>query len=266
MFSSLSPSSVGMGLRCGEQFRRRYIMGEVIPPGVSAGRGRGFHKAVEVNFRHKILSGSDLPVSDLTDAARDAFVHAFRNGVHMARHEVSSRVGILNEMLNQTVRLTEVFRKDLAPKIQPEKVEIKLKADVGLSVPMVGRLDFTQAGHKLDDLKTAGRSWPKNKGSKELQPPFYAYLYGRNYGVFPRTFGYHILVYTPTGQIKKQRFNVRVDRKSIGAAMAKAGAVYRMAEAGMFPPADPGSWVCDEKWCGYWHTCPYVGNGAKAWI
>lgn len=41
--------------------------------------------------------------------------------------------------------------------------------------------------------------------------------------------------------------------------------VYKMMMQGVFMPADPGSWVCAPRWCGYYMTCKYVGNGVKKW-
>ena len=74
MIDSIHQSSLGTALRCGEQFRRRYIEGERVPPGVAAGRGTGVHKANEVNLNQKVITGTDLKLSDLKDAARDGFV------------------------------------------------------------------------------------------------------------------------------------------------------------------------------------------------
>jgi hypothetical protein len=45
--------------RCGEQYRRRYLENEIIPPGISARIGSGVHKAAEINFRAKIQTGED---------------------------------------------------------------------------------------------------------------------------------------------------------------------------------------------------------------
>jgi hypothetical protein len=38
-------------------------------------------------------------------------------------------------------------------------------------------------------------------------------------------------------------------------------------KAGIFLPAESGSWACSEKFCGYWSTCKYVGNAEqKRWF
>ena len=55
MINSIHQSNLGTALRCGEQFRRRYIEGERIPPGVAAGRGTGVHNANDVNLSQKVL-------------------------------------------------------------------------------------------------------------------------------------------------------------------------------------------------------------------
>ena len=31
-------------------------------------------------------------------------------------------------------------------------------------------------------------------------------------------------------------------------------------KTGIFKPCEPGHWLCDEKWCGYWPICKYGGK------
>lgn len=45
MFKYLSVSQLDTFTRCGEQFRRRFMEGECIPPGIAARIGSGVHKA-----------------------------------------------------------------------------------------------------------------------------------------------------------------------------------------------------------------------------
>ena len=266
MLRSLSPWAINMALRCGEQFRRRIILNQIIPPSAAAGRGRGFHAAVDMDFKQKTVTKTDLPVDVLTDAARDEFVYAFRRGIHLTKDDAWQKRTILNDHLNQTILLTKRFHSDIAPEVQPVASELRLTADIGLDLPLKGFIDFVQAGHQIDDFKTAGRAWTQARADSELQPPIYSYLYGREFGAYPRRLGYRVLVHTPSGKIKKQNISARVTRGSIQGALNKAHAVYRMYKAGLFPPADPGAWQCSEKWCGYYLTCAYIGNGVKRWI
>lgn len=167
MINSIHQSSLGMALRCGESFRRRYIEDEIIPPGIAAGRGTGVHKANEVNLKQKIKTKIDLPLSDLTDAARDGYVHAFRNGVYLTKEDQPSKNTLLNDGLNDTIRLTELYRKEVAPEIKPIEVERPFRLDVGLPLLLAGRIDMEE-DFKVDDLKTAGMSWPEGRIDKEI--------------------------------------------------------------------------------------------------
>lgn len=53
----LSISQINMLGRCGEQYRRRYIEGEKIPPGIAALVGRGVDDSVTINLQNKIDTG-----------------------------------------------------------------------------------------------------------------------------------------------------------------------------------------------------------------
>ena len=81
MIDHISPSMLGLFSRCQEAFRRRYIEGVKLPPGIAACIGTGMHKGAEANHRQKIESGVDMPLGDIQDAARDGYNAALANGV-----------------------------------------------------------------------------------------------------------------------------------------------------------------------------------------
>lgn len=258
MLESIHQSSLGMALRCGEQFRRRYVEGEVHPPGVAAIRGTALHYANEVNMKQKVNSQEDLPESDLQDAARDKYVERVSiEGVHLVKEDLSRKNDILNDGLNQTVALTSLYRKEVAPEIQPVEVErpFELRLD-GCELPIGGRMDI-ESSKRVHDLKGAGKAWAKGQIEKEIQPVFYSLGHEIIEGVRPE-FVYHILVATkdPYRQIQ----SITVTERHYEALKAKIQTVERMLKAGVFPPANPTSWWCSPKWCGYYLTCKYVGN------
>ena len=148
MIDSIHQSTLGMWLRCGEQFSRRYLEGEIIPPGVAARRGSAFHKAAEINHRQKIVTREDLPAEDLKDAARDEFVRLVKEeGVYLTKEERPAKARLLNEGLNQAVSACEVYRKDVAPKIVPKEVERRYQDDIGVGLPLVGTVDCVTEGY-----------------------------------------------------------------------------------------------------------------------
>ena len=257
MIEAIHQSSLNMAFRCGEQFRRRYIMDEIIPPGIAAGRGTGVHKANEVNLKQKIRTGIDLPVSDMKDAARDGYVNAFKNGVYLCRDDRPAKNKLLNDGLNETLTLTGLYHDEVAPEIKPVEVERQFFIDIGLSMPLAGIIDIEQ-DEKVDDLKTAGKSWSPNQIEKEIQPIFYSLAHEKETGIRP-VFNYHILVNLKTGA-KRQVQSIKATNNHYSALFEKLKMFIRMIETGTYLPANPTSWWCDEKWCGYYLSCPYMGN------
>ncbi len=263
MISSLSPTSIGSALKCGEQFRRRYILGERIPPGIAMGRGIGVHNANDANLNQKVDSRVDLPVTDLTDAARDGFVNSFRNGVYLVKEDVPAKASLLNEGLNQAIRATKLYHKEVAPTIVPVASEEKLSLDIGLDVPLVGIMDYREEV-SIGDLKTTARTPPKGTADKELQAVVYSYLYEKVLERPRPLFKYNYLVTLQSGEKHHLQETTATDAK-YKSMLRIARQVYKMMLKGVFMPADPGHWVCAPRWCGYHRTCDYVGNGVKKW-
>jgi hypothetical protein len=100
---------------------------------------------------------------------------------------------------------------------------------------------------------------------EEIQPAFYSYAHELEYGVRPE-FRYHILIPYKAGA-QRQVIDYHANGNAYMALEHKIRYFESMVRTGLYPPAHPGSWWCSEKWCGYWSTCPYVGNGqAKRWV
>jgi len=264
VISEIHQSSLNMILRCGEQFRRRYLEGDIIPPSVAAARGTGVHKASQVNLRNKIRTKEDLPLADLLDAARDGYVNALKEGVYLPKEDQPSKKRILNNGLEDALRCTRVYREKVAPNLDPKLVEEPFLINLNLELPLAGTIDFVTVNNVLGDLKTSERSWSSTRAQEEIQPIFYSLAYEHLYGTRPR-FLYFILLArrdkdgapsSETWQVE----DVEVLDKHYAALLAKISLMIRMLRAAVFPPALPTSWWCSERWCGYYTTCPYVGN------
>lgn len=105
--------------RCGEQWRRRYLDEEVIPPGIAARVGSGVHKAAEINFRSKMQTGEDMPLDAVRDAAAEAYDKALSAGVFFAPDEVPGAKIAMAQGKDDAVSLATLFRRELAPAIMP---------------------------------------------------------------------------------------------------------------------------------------------------
>jgi len=263
MIDAIHQSSLNMALRCGEQFRRRFIEGEIIPPSIAAARGTGVHGANEVNLKHKIQKGDDLPVNDLKDAARDKYVKTISSGIYLAKANRPAKDRLLNEGLNDTLRCTKLYREEVAPGINPVAIEEPFELDVGLELPLAGVMDY-QEKPEVGDLKTTRMKWQEGRIKKEIQPALYSFVHEKTRHIRPE-FKYSILIARrgKNGNPTSEELQTQVmtpTEQDYEALFAKLEMFINMLKAGVFIPANPTSWWCDPKWCGYWETCPYVGN------
>ncbi len=263
MIDSIHQSSLNMALRCGEQLRRRYFLNEIMPPGIPACRGTGVHAANKINLRQKIQTGADLPLSDIKDATRDGYIAATqKNGIFLTREDLSSKKRLLNEGLNDALRCAEVYHEQVSPKLNPVAVEEKFTIDVGLSLLLAGMMDHQEIP-KIGDLKTTSRTWGKSRIYEEIQPVFYSFVHEHERKVRPE-FTYHILVARrgktgPTSADLQEQSMTATDG-DYHALFAKLRMFCKIVETGIFVPANPTSWWCSEKWCGYYLTCQYVSK------
>lgn len=267
-------STLNMALRCGEQFRRRYKMGEIVPPSIAAGRGTALHKANEVNLQNKIDKGEDRPLDELHDAARDAFIKTFKNGVFLTDNNKPEKAKLLNQGLNDALRCTSLYRSDVAPQIQPVAVEKEFKVTVRAGetdITLGGIIDYLDRRLRIGDLKTTINKWPAGRAQSEMQPVFYSLAVETQTGKRP-DWDYHVLIArrgnkgNPTSE-ELQTIPLKVTNKQINALLAKCEFFMQMEQAGLYPPTNPVNWWCSPEWCGYHSTCPYVGNSLPTtWI
>lgn len=259
MIEHISPTSLGLFSRCREAFRRRYLCGDIIPPGVAACIGTGVHRAAETNHRQKLETGIDMPADDIKDAARDGFDKAISGGVFLTEEEKPEAGKVLGEGADTAVAIAAAYAEKVAPLIAPVLVEERLTAEVpGIDVPFLGVVDVVDVNHVCRDLKTAGRKWAAGKASTELQPPIYRYLMEANGHQFG-DFSFEVL----THKGEHQQCATVPRPEDMTPIIARAKSLLAAVRSGDFPPAEPGHWMCSPKWCGYYFTCPHIPDYMK---
>jgi len=256
VFKSIHQSMLGMFLRCSAQFERRYINGEIIPPGISARRGSGVHKAAQINHEQKLVSHKDLAVDILQDAARDEYVRLVKDeGVFIPKDQVSEKDKLLADGLDASTRLAKLYRESLAPQIQPALVEQYLTIDAGLSLPLAGTIDVLTDTNWMPDLKTADKSKAAGEADNSLQLSFYAGLVANHTGKWPERISLEILVNNK--EPKLQSLETKRGPEHWANLLLRVQIMIAQINTGLFPPCDPGAWICSPKWCGYFDSCKY---------
>lgn len=257
MITHLSLSQLDMFTRCGEQYRRRYLEEEIIPPGISARIGSGVHKAAETNLREKKRTGHDLPLDAVQDCAAEAYHKALQDGVFFAPEDLPSAKKALAEGKDTAVSLATLFRKELAPTITPALVEERIVIDLpGVDLPVVTILDVYTEDKTLRDLKTSGKKWHDGKAHASNQPTAYREAVRQATGEYPAALLFDVLVSNKTPVL--QTLSTQRDAQDTAILARKFQLMCASINAGIFLPAQPDHWCCGPRFCGYFFTCPHI--------
>lgn len=257
MIQHLSVSQLDMFTRCGEQYRRRYLEGEIVPPGIAARIGTGVHKAAESNWREKMRTGQDMPLDAVQDCAAEAYDKALQDGVFFAPDEAPDATLAMARGKDSAVSLATLFRRNLAPSITPALVEEKIILDLpGVDLPIVTILDLYTEDKALRDLKTSGKKWSEDKAHASHQPTAYREAVRQATGEYPADLLFDVLVSTKTPTLQ----TISTTRGEGDAAILarKFQIMCASINADIFPPAPPDHWCCSAKFCGYFFSCPHI--------
>lgn len=166
----LSASSIDMAMRCPEQWRRRYMLGEKARPGSALIVGGAFHGAQEFNYAQKIDSGEDVPTSEVVEFFHDA---AWPDKLEEAGGYAEVQWdGKPDELRERGALMVAAYRDNVAPRVQPIAVEQRFEIELGLPVPVIGYVDVERAD-TLAEMKTSARAMSSPKPDWRLQGRLY---------------------------------------------------------------------------------------------
>lgn len=256
----LSPTQLDTYARCGEQYRRRYLLGDKVPPGIAALKGRAVHKGAETNWRQKIESHADLSASQIKEASAAAFEDEKKGGFLLTADEQSQGLQkTLGVALDRTVVLANVFAEKVAPIHQPKLVEETFRIEIPHApFDISGRLDMMNDKNAISDLKTSGKRKSQSEVDDSVQLTIYS-IGGQALTGSPVE-NVELDVLVDTKEPQHQKLVSTRGRKDFEALVNRINMVTRGIEAGVFTPAVPGSYYCSPRWCGYWSTCPFVNS------
>lgn len=254
-----SYSAVSRFYSCGEQFRRIYIEGERVPPGIAALSGRSVHTSAEINYKYKVHSGMDKPLDECLDAARDAYVKEVKNGVFIAYEDRSRAKTIVSEGLDSTIEKTRAAHELVFPTVkEPWLIEKWITIEEPeLPIPLVGVIDLVERPGVIRDLKTSARKWSAGKIAEAVpQVAVYRHLLKHEFQI-DASCAFDVVGENKSGPWS-QAFDVNATDEDYRQFILRARKVVDAINAGFFPPAPTGHWLCSPKWCGFWWTCPYI--------
>lgn len=256
----LSPSSLKMYMRCREQWRRRYLLGQKERPGAALVWGTAHNFAlVETNFAQKITTGEDLPVADVELAFAEGFDQRVERDGGEGEIAWDQKPGVMKD---KGVALAAAYHTQVSASVQPVTVEESFSLELpGVPVPVIGYMDVTEPGRTID-LKT---------GSKREMKPDNAFQ-GRVYQLArPVPMEFHLAtktkvpgIYTPAewpefGLEFSESVQARTRLMLVTLAQDIAATFARFGPDDPWPGAFTYGWSCG--FCGWGPK----GNGTCAW-
>lgn len=258
----LSHSQINEYCMCPEAYRRHRIEKHRVAGGIPAARGKGVHGGAEVNMRQKIESGVDLPTSEIIDAAVAAFDEAIGEGLSLTDEEESTGLSLVTGRARDDVAdMALVHAQEQAPEYQPVLVEHEVRIELPNSPrDLIAIIDLADNLDRVTDFKTSSRAKSQADADNSLQLTIYAAAFHAEMGYAPVEVRLDTVVQGKR-DIKRSLVTSERGPRDLAALAARIDVVNAAIDAGIFPPAAPGSWNCSARWCGYWKTCRFVVPG-----
>lgn len=254
----LSISQLNTFLRCGLQYQYRYIDGLVSPPGISLVEGSAIHKGLEVILREKKDTGKVAPMSVLHDAWYDAWKEKKKDITDWGEDGERKTV---RDTESRDVGLLSLYYQTKMPVVNPIEVEQRFWTSVGNNnIPVLGYIDMIDQdeldlvnGRSVVDHKVVKSSKSQADANNDPQLTLYAKVSHTDRVRFD------CLCKTKTPKITTvASTRVPTDYLWLVKIFDK---VAEAINAGTFMPADPTSWACSPRFCGYYWHCR--GKGRK---
>ena len=250
----IHPSGVETFAACGEQFRRRYLEGERIPPPSAIVVGIAVDRSVRANLSHKIATGYLLEPEAVKQAARDSLERQWQGEVLLEEGEKKS------DSVDKALGLSDLHHRGIAPLIEPTHVARSMVVDlVGYDFQLAGEIDVQEGNRVIRDTKTKKVSPPRTMAHDDLKLTAYSLFAKVIDGKAPDTVALDVLWRTPAR--KEDKFVTLPSGRSDAdhaAFLERVSEMDRSIKAGIFHPARQDDWRCSAKWCGYFGSCRFA--------
>jgi len=245
--------------RCGEQFRRRHVEGEIIPPAIAMVVGLGTDRSVTANLGNKIETGKLLKLPEVLDVARDSVNEEWEHGIWLGPDEKGVADATLRgAAVDKAVRLSGLHAQQRAPALAPTHVQRSWVIELpNHPLNLAGTIDIQEGKLAVIDTKTSKKSPSKGAADDSDQLTLYALAAKVLDGVAPLRVILDYLVDLKTGPKVRTIISTRTN-EDFQVMLRRVENAAQVIEAGVFPPARQDDWWCGPKWCGYWATCPYA--------
>ncbi len=255
----LSWSQLNMFNTCGERYRRRYIKGDIIPPGIAMIVGSGVDGGVNANMKKKRDDKVLLPREQVVDIAVEEFKKKWeKEGVVLDPEEKALGLkAAKGQAIDRTSTLTGLHCDTFAKEINPTHVQRKMKVILnGFPYDLIGYIDIQEGLIRVRDTKAKAKSMSQADADSDDQMTIYAMMTKVVDGKIPDELCLDCLVSTKVPK-RVPLVTHRTDEDFKPVVRRIENMIVALGQ-GVFTPCPESFWGCSAKYCGYWHTCRYV--------
>lgn len=253
----VSPSQLDTFTRCPRQWMYRYAEGIKAPPRAAMITGKAGHKAAEHTLKAK-LAGKSATMDEVSTIAAET-VNAAWDAEPPMLDEDEKDAGVTatrGAAVDNAVAASRHHLTVIAPSIEPVFVEHEFRIEIGGLPPVVGFTDVETAT-EIRDLKIGRKA--KSQADADGSAQLTIYAMASSIAGTRKTVAYDSIVLGKKGPSWTPISSSR-DETDFGRVLDRLSLMERTIQAGIFAPADPSSWACSPKWCGYWEICPHGGR------
>jgi hypothetical protein len=265
----LHSSMINSAAKCWRQFVRRYgylfdiwDKKEIRPPSVAMAIGSSTHKGIE-HINNDIMSGDRRFLDDYKDVAVTQVKGLWTEDVHLYNIKKS----VARDMaIDVSANLVGKYFEEVAPSVKPiavEKAFVVVLKDFDFD--LAGRIDLEEK-NAIRDSKTTAGSIAKD-AAQSFQNALYAMYKLIEDDKLPARVVLDYLQYSKTKAGYNYHYKIRDAIPDKSWVMPVYARIKQMAEIitacregkidslNAAPPADPQSWICTTKYCGYAKDC-----------
>ena len=253
----LSVSQVTQYLKCGEAYRRRYVLGQPTKHTSASAQGRSVHKAAEV-LHISMINNRAISEEEMVQVYSDQHDVEMKDAVLLDDDKDDKSLKDIGVSLTRRYRHFAVVggvdanSKTVEP-IKPIAAERSFKVHLPVidapAIPFMGVIDLEEE-HSIADLKTKAKPASQLEADNSLQLSLYAYVTGK-----PSVRLDQLVKPTKTLPVRYFRTeSIRTRTETLHAVDVVADVAADIAE-GRFRRTNPDNWWCTEKWCEYWNDC-----------
>lgn len=239
-----SYTQISMYLRCSMQYQFRYMEGKKSPPGIALVEGSSHHEALAYNNLRKMRTGKDVKPKTHIDKFMSHF-EKMKFGVPADGWGSTNE----DEVVSRARGIIKVYHEQYAPEVKPRAVEKRYTVKIGgVSFLCIVDLEMDgKNGRAMRDYKVVARRSSAGEAESNLQLTVYSIAteiddVGLVQLLKLKNPAVHEL--TSSRTIPQKRHAVRIIK-----------GVVEGIKKGVFGRCDPSGWLCNARFCGYYHEC-----------